>query len=146
MQAKQGMLRTMEKYLAILPHSWPIRSQRVEDHLIVFFASEKKADLSFIKKGIYVSQMITALMAQKRILRQPSEPSAVRHTSLLIVKDLKKAENTIKYLKRILQKRQKTSKYFLDKNMKRIALIITLSKQNIACYGTTCTGIYIGDK
>lgn len=36
--------------------------------------------------------------------------------------------------------------YFLDKNMKRIALKITLNKQNIACYGTTCTGIYIGDK
>ena len=36
--------------------------------------------------------------------------------------------------------------YFLDKNMKQIALIITLGKQNIACYETTCTGIYIGDK
>lgn len=36
--------------------------------------------------------------------------------------------------------------YFLDKNMKRIALIITLSEQNITCYETTCTGIYIGDK
>ena len=49
------MLRTMERYLAILPHPWPIRSQRVEDHLIVFFHPRKNGSLLHQEGNLCIS-------------------------------------------------------------------------------------------
>lgn len=49
------MLRAMERYLAILPHSWPIRFQRVEDHLIVFCIREKSGFLLHQEGNLCIS-------------------------------------------------------------------------------------------
>ena len=46
----------MERYLAILPHPWPIRSQHMEDHLIVFLHPKKSGFLLHQEGNLCISE------------------------------------------------------------------------------------------